>query len=208
MKFWKVILVFVIVIICITSCSKPSLKEKYYNAHKEIMKIESYETTAIIYDPNNSKDQVYKFKQVFKYPNKYRLEVIKPESLAGNNTMYNGKTAWIQHNAINQIWKMDDFNQSQEQLMFIGYFLQNYINSQNTTHYSHELKGKNSIVITTELPGGNPNLFSQSLWINEEDFTPLKLDIKDNKENVKFEVYYEDFKLNPVLEESLFYLND
>lgn len=208
MRLWKVMLLLFMVIISITACKKPSDKEKYYDAHKKMMEIKSYQTTAKILSYTGNSAREYKFNQVFQYPDKYRLEVISPESLEGNLTIFNGKVAWIRHAAINQTWKMDNFEQSKEQLMFIGYFLKNFINTENSTYHSESFEGQDSIVITTELPGGSPHFYSQRLWINKKDYTPLKLNIVDNEDRVKFEVYYEEFKMNPNLDESLFYLDE
>jgi len=194
-------------VIFMTACRKPSDQERYYDAHKKMMEIQSYETTAKIYTYSGDSKREYEFNQSFMYPDKYRLEVISPNSIKGNLTIFNGKAAWIQHATINQTWKMDNFEQSKEQLMFIGYFLKNFISSENSTYYSEKFKGQDSIVITTELPGGNPHFYTQKLWISGDDFTPMQLNIIDNQERVRFEVCYENFKMNPKLDEKLFYLD-
>lgn len=207
MRLLKGILVLLVVVISITACGKPSDKERYYNAHKKMMEIKSYQTIAKISSYTGDSKREYEFNQMFQYPDKYRLEVISPNSIKGNLTIFNGKAAWIQHATIDQTWKMDNFEQSKEQLMFIGYFLKNFINSENSTYHSESFKGKDSIVVTTELPGGNPHFYSQRLWIDGKDFTPLRLNIIDKQDRVRFEVYYEDFKMNPELSEDLFYLD-
>jgi len=194
-------------VIFMIACGKPSDQEIFYDAHKKMMEIQSYETTAKIITHSGNNKREYEFNQSFMYPDKYRLEVISPNSIKGNVTIFNGKIAWIEHAAINQIWKMDNFEQSNEQLMFIGYFLSNFINSENSNYMSESLNGQDSIVITTELPGGNPHFSKQKLWISRDDFIPLQLSIVDNQDQVRFEVYYENFKMNPNLDESLFYLD-
>lgn len=207
MRLWKVILLIFIAVISITACRKPSDEEIYYDAHKKMMKIQSYEVVAKITSYTGGNKREYKFNQMFMYPDKYRLEVISPDSIKGNLTIFNGKAAWIQHSAINQTLKMDNFDKSKEQLMFIGYFLENFINSEDTAYSSEVLNGEDSIVITTELPGSSPHFYKQKLWITKEDFTPIQLNIVDNQDRVKFEVNYEDFKINPSLDEKLFYLD-
>ncbi len=206
MKLWKIMLLLIVSTIFMISCKKPSIEDRYYDAHTKMMEIDSYQTIVKIHNYTGENNREYVFKQMFKNPDKYRLEVMSPENLKGNTTIFNGKTAWIQHDAINQTWKMDSFEHSNEQLMFIGYFLENFINSEESKYHSETFNGEDTIVITTELPGGNPNFYRQNLWIDIEDFTPLKLNITDNEDKAKFEVYYENFKMNPQLEDSLFYL--
>lgn len=207
MGFGKKIVFIILAIAFISACTKPSDEDRYYDAHKEMMQIESYQTTAKIISYIGGNKREYEFNQSFMYPDKYRLEVVSPDSIKGNVTIFNGKVAWVQHEAINQTWKMDNFEQSEEQLMFIGYFLKNFLSSENTTYHSEEFNGIDSIVITTELPGGNPYFYSQKLWLHGKDYTPLMLNIIDNENKVRFQVYYEHFIKNPNLDEAIFYLD-
>lgn len=207
MRFRKVIFLLIMAVVIMTACIKPSEEKMYYKAHKKMMEIKSYETIAKISCHTGDSVREYKFNQVFQYPDKYRLEVISPPSLEGNMTIYNGKIAWIKHAAINQAWKMDNFEQSNEQMMFIGHFLKNFVSSENGNYHREKINGQNNIVITTEVPGGNPHFYKQRLWVSGKDYTPIRLSVMDEQENSRFEVYFEDFKVNPKLDEKLFYLD-
>ncbi|MFW5648921.1 MAG: LolA family protein [Candidatus Alkaliphilus sp. MAG34] len=207
MKFRKVMFLLIVVVIAATGCGNPSDEKAYYKAHKKMMEIKSYEATVKISSYTGDSTREYKFSQMFQYPDKYRLEVISPSDFKGNVTVYNGKVAWIKHPAINQVWKMDNFEQSNEQLMFVGHFLKNFVNSENSNYHKEKINGQNSIVITTEVPGGNPHFYKQRLWVRIGDYTPIQLSVMDEQEKSKFEVYFEDFKINPKLDEKLFYLD-
>ena len=189
------------------ACIKPSDEKMYYKAHKRMMEIKSYEAIAKISGHTGDSTREYKLKQIFQYPDKYRLEVISPPSLKGSITIFNDKVIWIKHAAIDQIWRMDNFKQSNEQLMFVGHFLKNFISSENSSYYKENINGQNNIVITTEVPGGNPHFYEQKLWVSGKDYTPTQLSIMDEQGKVKFQVHFEDFKKNPKLDESLFHLN-
>ncbi len=206
MKYLKVTVV-IFLIALLTACQQPTNEEVFYKAQKKLGEMEGYQCTAKIYVQRENEEKEYIFKQTFQYPDKYRLEVLSPENLKGNLTISNGKTAWMKHPSINQVWKMDQFEQSQEQLMFIGYFMRNLLNSEETNLESKSLDGNDYIVITTTLPGGNYYFNEQKLWIDTEKMTPNKLYILDEKGKTRFRVTFEDFEYNPKLQEDLFNLN-
>lgn len=207
MRFRKVIFLLIMVVAFVTACGKPSDEKAYYKAHKKMMEMESYQTIAQVTSYVGDSTREYRFNQMFQYPDKYRSEVISPRSLEGNVTIYNGRVVWIKHASINQIWKMDNFEQSNEQLLFVGHFLKNFINSEASNYHKEKINGQNSIVITTEVPGGNPHFYKQKLWVRIGNYTPIQLSVMDEQEKTKFEVHFEDFKINPRLDEKLFYLD-
>jgi len=57
------------------------------------------------------------------------------------------------------------------------------------------------------VPGGNPHFYKQKLWVRIGNYTPIQLSVMDEQEKTKFEVHFEDFKINPRLDEKLFYLD-
>ncbi|MBM7614263.1 LolA family protein [Alkaliphilus hydrothermalis] len=206
MKFLKTALV-LILLFSLIACQTPTDEELYYKAQKKLNEMEGYTTLAKIYVQRDAEEKEYIFQQTFQNPDKYRLEILAPENLKGNLTISNGKTAWIKHPAINQVWRMQDFEQSQEQLMFIGYFMRNLLNSEDSRVEREMIEGKSYGVITTSLPGGSYYFYEQKLWIDLKTLVPSHLHIVDEKGKVRFRVLYEDFVYNPKLEDSLFNLN-
>ncbi|WP_026476646.1 LolA family protein [Alkaliphilus transvaalensis] len=206
MKVLKIIVVMMLLTL-LSGCQPPTDEEIYYKAQKKLGEMESYQTTAKIYVQREEIEQEYVFQQSFHYPNKYHLEVLFPENLKGNLTISNGRTAWIKHPSINQVWRMEQFEQSQEQLMFIGYFMRNLYNSGESTIERKIVEGKDFIVITTPLPGANYYFYQQRLWVDTKELVPTQLHIIDEKGKTRFKVLYEDFIYNPKLEEDLFNLN-
>lgn len=207
LKSWKVIVLLGLLFVLI-ACKQPTNEEVYYEIQKKLSEMESYQCIAKIQVMNQNQATEYVFQQSFKVPNQYRLEVLSPENLKGSLTMYNGKTAWLQHPAINQTWKLDNFQQSPEQLMFIGYFLENYITSKESTFEIESIGEENYLIMETKIPGGNNYFDHQKLWFDKKQKVPVKLYIYDETGNLRFRVYYEDFTYNPELEESLFHLKD
>lgn len=207
MKYRKIVILTGLVL-SLVACKQSTDENIYYEVQKKLSTIESYQCTARIQVIDQEREVEYVFKQSFKAPNKYRLEVLAPEGLKGNLTVYNGKTGWLQHPSINQTFKIDGFEQSQEQFMFIGYFLENYITSKESEFQLESLESRDCIVMETTIPGGNHYFDYQRLWVDKKHKVPVKLYIYDEKDNIRFRVYYEDFIYNPELEDNLFYLTD
>lgn len=207
LKYWKVIILLGLLLILV-ACKQPTNEEVYYEIQKKLSTMESYQCIAKIQVINQDQEREYIFQQSFKGPNQYRLEVLSPEGLKGNLTLYNGKTAWLRHPAINQTWKIDNFQQSPEQLMFIGYFLRNYVTSKESKFEIESFEGEDYLVMETKIPGGNYYFDHQKLWVDKKQKVPVKLYVYDEKNSVCFRVYYENFEYNPKLEDNLFHLMD
>ncbi|SDK96005.1 LolA family protein [Natronincola ferrireducens] len=205
MKYWRVVIILGLALMLV-ACQQPTNEEAYYKIQKKLADMESYQCKAKIYINQEGQEVEYTFLQSFKKPNQYRLEGLAPEGIRGNLTIYNGKTAWLWNPSINQIWKIDNFHQSQEQMMFIGYFLRNYVSSKEASFRAEGLQDKDYIILSTEIPGGNHYFAQQKLWVDKKEMIPLKLYIYDIKGNTRYRVYYEDFFYNFKLEDELFYL--
>lgn len=188
------------------ACQQPTDKEIYYRAQKKMAELESYSCYAKIFvQGTDGEEKQYLFRQDFKAPNKYRIEVISPENLKGNLTISNGEAAWILHPGINQVWKMKSFEKSKEQMLFIGYFLQNLFSTESASVTSEQLEGVRYIIIEAPIPGGSQYFDRQRLWIDTGNLEPYKLYIVDKEGVTRFRVLYEAFKYNPKLSDDLFY---
>ncbi|KAB3534161.1 outer membrane lipoprotein carrier protein LolA [Alkaliphilus pronyensis] len=206
MRLIKVAIIGVLCFLCLTACKQPTNEEIYYKAQKKINAMESYSCIARIIAKGETGSREYVMEQIFKYPNKYRLEIIMPEELKGNATIYNGKMAWVIDPSINEIWRMNSFEGSKEQLLFIGYFMENVFSNGSSTILSKN-EEKQLLTIETELPKNNYYFHSQKLWIDTRTLKPVELQILDEDKVIKFSVAFENFQYNPKLDDKLFYIH-
>ncbi len=207
MKYWRIVIVIAIMVI-MTACTQSTNEKAYYKIQKKFNTIESYQCIAKIKGSNGETTREYIFQQTFKSPNLYRLEGISPQIIKGNLIIYNGRTAWFRQASINQVYKIDNFNQSQEQIMFIGYFLQNHINSKLPRDQVNWQNSSQDIVLEAIIPGGNPYFAYQRLWINKKTKKPEKLYIYDERDRVVFKIFYQAFEYNLQLDDDIFNLSD
>ncbi|GAB6085262.1 LolA family protein [Alkaliphilus crotonatoxidans] len=201
---WGRLVLMLIPCLLLTACGQPTKEEVYYDAQKRLSEIKAYQCTALIKVQRENEEREYVFRQTFQYPDRYHLEVLAPEELKGNVTVSNGKTTWLHNPSINQYWRLEPFEKSQEQLMFIGYFMRNLFASEESTLEQRKVETGEQVGITTPLPGGGYYFQQQRLWIDVDSLMPQSLEIVDESGMIRFKVEYENFELNPELDDEIF----
>ena len=183
---------FVVMIFLFQGCSKPG-NDDFSKVHKMLSGLEAYTVTAEIMVRGNKAVENYIVKQQFKYPDKYRLEVLRPIDKKGKITIYDGSKIWIFHPQINQSYCMENFQEVEEVSMFPGYFAKNLFNGEDAV-YDIKKDGSNEyVVIKVGIPGGNSYRKSQILYIDRKDTIPVKMEILDSNDNIVVTVHYKDF---------------
>ncbi|WP_053955314.1 LolA family protein [Inediibacterium massiliense] len=194
-----------ILIVCLLGGCSPKTKEDLlYDVQKKLNQINSYTCKAEIEIHGNKDMQKYIVKQWFQKPNKYKLETIYPDTLKGKVTLFDGKRAWVYHPLIEQTFILDDFSKSDEQNMFLGYFIKNYLESENVQIDKKRKEHKDYLVITTEIPGNYAYFHKQILWINIEKKEPFLLEVYDSSDHIRMRVKYDGFEYNPTIENDFF----
>ena len=112
-----------LMLILCAGCSQKNDEELFYKTQKKIYSIDSYYCEAELTIQGNKSKQTYRVKQWFQKPNRYRVEVVEPASLKGKTTVSDGLRAWISHPEIQEEWMTRDFHNSEEQNLFLGYFI-------------------------------------------------------------------------------------
>ncbi|MFT9497305.1 LolA family protein [Anaerosolibacter sp.] len=203
MKCLKIVFVLFMVVI-LFGCGPKTDEDLFYDVQKMMSRIDSYACVAEITVKGNLTPETYIFKQWFRKPNKFKLELIEPESLNGKITIYDGRKASIIHPQINQVWFMESFQHTDEQNMFLGYFLQNYLESEDVEIHREVKGGETFLVVDTEIPGNHVYFHRQRLWVNIEKMEPELLQVFDGNDGMRIEVRYFNFQYNPKLEDHLF----
>jgi len=202
----------VIVLLCLCmlilwGCSPKSDEDLFYEAQKQLNKMESYYAQVEITSIGNKGPQQYIMKQWFKKPDKYKLEILSPENLKGKVTISDGSRAWIYNPEIDQTWMMQSFAHSEEQNMFLGYFLKNCLNSESVEVSSKTMDGEDYLIITTDIPGNHVYYHKELLYIHIDTMKPYSLQVYDVKDQLRIEVKYIEFQYNPSLENTIFTIN-
>lgn len=202
----KNIVLFMIIMFIGIGCT-PKIKtekELFYEIQTKLNQMESYSVQAEITVYGNKKSQKYLMKQVFEKPDKYRLEIIEPENLSGKITIANGNKAYIHHPKIQQTWIMEEFSNSNEKNMFLGYFMKNCLDSENVKMSKKTLDGEEYLVMRIDIPGNHVYFNKEELWINMSNKDPYLLKVFDGKDELKIEAKYGEFQYNPQLSDGIF----
>ena len=165
--------------------------ELYEDFKDQISKVSSYTCIAKVEAIGNKENTTYIFKHTYKKPDYYKLEVKSPKNLKGKTIEYKNNKIIINNPKINDTVEFKNIN-NDARYLFIGDFINNYRNDENTKLELTE----NELKIEVKIPGNNKYFNKQILYVNNKTKTPYKMEIVDNKENPRFIVTYEDFKYN------------
>lgn len=204
MKRLLVIYILIAIISLVLQGCVGSEGDDYSKVHKMLAELETYTTTAEIIVRGNKMVGSYMVKQYFKYPDRYRLEVISPEDKKGKVTLYDGSKVWIHNPQIDQTYVMENFKEVEETGMFPGHFAKNLFSSEEAEYIIKEEGNTKYVVIKVEMPGGNNYRKYQILYIDRESLIPVKMEVLDGQGNVTVTVYYRDFKYNEKIDDRLF----
>lgn len=165
--------------------------ELYEDFKDQISKVSSYTCIAKVEAIGNKENTTYIFKHTYKKPDYYKLEVKSPKNLKGKTIEYKNNKIIINNPKINDTVEFKNIN-NDARYLFIGDFINNYRNDENTKLELTE----NELKIEVKIPGNNKYFNKQILYVNNKTKTPDKMEIVDNEENPRFIVTYEGFKYN------------
>jgi outer membrane lipoprotein-sorting protein len=203
----RILLIFLIVSIFLSGCDQKTA-ENAEDIQKLLMKLKTYRCDVVFAVTNNISTNVYKAKHMYKFPDKYRIEIVEPSELTGQTTIYNGAKAAIYHPQLNTYLVTENFDNSLEFSTFIGSFIESFKNNGGARFKIESFKDKQCYVLEMPVKGENPYRALEKIWIDAESITPVKAEIWDKDNKISAQVLYENFEENPKLEDSLFQIQD
>lgn len=200
----RIICMLVILCVFFTGCGVIKQKKSPEEVGKRLLKLETYTCDVTMRVTNNRSTMEYKLKHFYKKPDKYRIEVLTPEELRGQVTIYNGNSSYIYHPGINQYLITENFSDSVEYNSFAGSFIE-HIRKPDDIKISYEKFNEDEcIVIEFEIPESSRYIHIEKLWIDVSEIVPLKAEIYGSDGKTYIEIYYNNFVSNPKLEDGIF----
>lgn len=203
MKSLKSLLLFLIVCIFISGCSSTEVK-KPQEVQRFLMKLKSYQCEVVLAVTNNKSTNVYKARHIYKGINKYRIEMMEPNELKGQTTIYNGEKTYIYHPQINTYMLSNNFESSLEYSSFLGSFIEHFKDKGGARFKIESLKDTECYVLEIPLDEKNPYRVMEKIWIDAKRIIPIKAEILDKNNNLNAQILYENFEINPDIDDSLF----
>ena len=204
MKLLKCITFFVVSVLLFVGCGNSEEVSTMEKIQNQLKNMESYECTGTLTRISNKGQNVYDIKQYYKSTGEYRLELLSPDDVAGNYTVFDG-TSIFQHNPRVQGKYIKNVPQSQmRNELFLGSFAKNYFQFEDVSIETASMETVTTTVLEAVIPGENKYTATEKLWINDETIKPVKLVIYDVEGNERYIVEYKDFEYNCDIDDSLF----
>lgn len=200
MNMKRVLLVLLLLILLlITSCGRPTNEKLLYEMQKTINNFNNYSCTSNIVVKSNKGETKYVLVETFVKPDKIKLEIVEPKDSFGCIIIYDGAKMFLKHPSINQTITLENIKSIDKQY-FLGDFFKNLSLCENPQIKREKIGVDDYIIFNIDMPAQNQYRWSQSVWINERDFTPYKMNILDMEGIVNTEVIYEDFDYDIILD--------
>lgn len=193
----------VILMTTLAACGRTSGHDAYKEIYRRYNAMESFRARVEITAKNERTENTYIVRQVYAAPDRFGVIVEEPQELADSGYMFkNGEVVLKSGFGHNEILK--DLSPSNRSAMFLVDFFEEYYKSEDA--YAETLgKSNPDETVMSCMPGdGDKNRFSQSLWIDNKTFLPIRLETYDSNGNLTFRVRFLEFERNCDIEDSDF----
>lgn len=188
----------------VSSCGKESMTPME-KIQKQLAETECCKAAATLTRISNKGETTYETVQYSKVTGEYRMEIVSPENMKGNFTVYDGSTV-SQHDSRTGetvVLEIPDAQKGSE--LFFTSFIKNYMQSEDVSIDTAVSLDENSCtVLEAVVPGGNKYTATEKVWIDNETLKPLKFVIYDKDGNERYVIVYNEFEYNPEMDSSVF----
>ena len=192
----------------IAACSREEPLSELESIQKQLAEMDGYTCTATLTRTNEKGTQTYETKQYSKATGEYRLELLAPENVAGNYTIFDGDRI-CQYNPRLDSSVIKDVPESQHRNeLFLSQFISNYMQSEGVSVETAALDESRCIVLEAIIPGNDSALSSEKLWVDRETLLPVRFVIYDADDKECYKTEYTSFTFNPQFDDALFAIEE
>jgi len=203
----KLILFFTVVAIVLSfsGCSLNKTASIHEKVQKMLTELESYEADTTITRISNKGENTYGAKQWYLISGEYKMEMVSPEDVAGNYTIYNGSKVCQYNPKMNTAVAIEvEENQARNEL-FLGQFIKNYLKSEDVVvNVVENLEEGTSTVLEAIIPGNYKYTATEKLWVDNKTILPTRLVIYDTDGNERYIIEYNEFVYNGNIDPKVF----
>ncbi len=132
-------------------------------------------------------------------PHLFRSEMLEPEDIAGQVTLFDGESLWFYDPAVNEVIVFGGVSASmvnQRQDVILGGVIENLlVNSKVSLAGSETVGGREAYVLELHSPKDRQGPW-QKLWVDKETWLPFKITLYDRNELINMTVVYREFTPN------------
>lgn len=208
MKFFKsmfFLFLSVFLVFALSSCKKNEDEmSTMQKIQKQLNEMESYECNATLKRVSNKGENIYETKQYYKKTGEYKLELLAPETVSGNYTVFDGKTICQFNPRINGKLLIDVKDSQQRSELFLGQFIKNYMQSEGVSVDVMKLDESKCTVLEAVIPGNDKYIATEKLWVDNETLKPVQFIIYDSQGKERYVVTYNKFEYNVSFDDETF----
>ena len=188
----------------IAACSREEPMTELESIQKQLAEMKGYTCTATLTRTNERGIQTYETMQYYKSTGEYRLELLSPEQVAGNYTIFDGKQVCQYNPRLDSSILRDVPENQHRNELFLGQFVKNYMQSEGVSVEAAALDESRCIVLEAVIPGNDPRLSAEKLWVDRSSLLPVRFVIYDANGEESYRMDYSAFQFDPPLDDSLF----
>lgn len=204
MKKLRIFLPMIIIFLCAIACKQKDTMSTMEKIQKSLNEMQNYECTATLTRISNKGENTYETKQYYKSTGEYKMELLSPENVAGNYTIFDGKTICQYNPRVNGKVIIDVPESQQRNQLFLGAFIKNYMQSEDVSIETAKFDEGKCTILEAVIPGENKYLATEKLWVDNESLKPKQLIIYDKENKERYIVLYNEFDYNVNLDENIF----
>ncbi len=196
------------IILC--ACNSARISTNIYEQiYEKYNHIENYQSKIRMTIISNKTDKNYVMYQYYKFPNKYRFEILEPEEIEGLVTVYSGNDVEMIYPQIKGKFTLPNYQPVDKSYIFLPGFFEAYYKSEQTSVVTKILTDSDEsddqvTVLSADIPGNNMYRFSQSIWIDTETLLPIKMEIYDLSNKLVISIIYDEIAFDVELEDKMF----
>ncbi|MDR2940748.1 MAG: hypothetical protein LBV08_10600 [Clostridiales bacterium] len=205
--FKRVTLAMIMMLFVLSACNSKRAEapqSTYEQIQKKLSGLQTYKSEATVKYVSNKDANEYNTLQHCKITGEYRVEVIGPQNVAGNVTLFDGQNIGQFNPKIGAELRLVKAEARDRSEIFLTSFIRNYFNSDETSVSVSNLGDTDCTVLEAVVPGGHPYLTNEKLWVDNDTKMPVRLVVYDPEGVERIVVTYKTFEYNIELEDSLF----
>ena len=157
-----------------------------------ILSINSYETEVTVEVKSNKNNNKYILKQTHENPNKSIQEVIEPSNISGVKIINEENNLKIENTNLQLTNIFENYNYLGNNCLDLYSFIKDYKNN-NISEFEEK---DDEIIMKTK--SNTENIYTQNkiLYVDKKTYKPIKMEIKDNKQNTTIYILYNEVKVS------------
>ena len=201
------IIILLLAIGFLAACSPKVIEPEpsiYQQIQQKLANLQTYRARASVEYISNRGSNIYETIQHGRITGEYRIEVVKPEHVAGNITSFDGQHIYQFSSRVNGRVAILPRETKERSEILLTSFIRNWSASQESSVSAANINDSQLTVLEAAIPGDHPYLATQKLWINNETLFPVKMTIYDPNGHERVIVTYHNFEYNIELDNRLF----